>query len=185
MLREQLRTDYSEATLWSEEGRLQPSAAIIEMLEGAVEQYDFAVIILAKDDVVNIATGKTLKARDNCVFEAGLFMSAIGRKRCFLVNSVVQSDLPSDLGGIISVPFEEPSNLTDRLACARAMESVAGELKTIVQRDGPSPVSCASAALLRRRSVQEGAATLQRRRLGGRWCDRRVRHATLGGTRAG
>ena len=38
--------------MWSEEGRLQPGETIIEMLEGAAEQYDFAVVILAKDDVM-------------------------------------------------------------------------------------------------------------------------------------
>jgi hypothetical protein len=138
-LRDELRTEFCEANLWSEEGRLQPGETIIEMLEGAAEQYDFAIIILAKDDVMTGGKGETLKARDNCVFEAGLFMSAIGRKRCFLVNSVSQRDLPSDLNGIISIPFEEPENLTDRSACAQAIAKVAAQLKDVVQRDGPSP----------------------------------------------
>jgi hypothetical protein len=138
-LRDELRTEFCEATLWSEEGRLQPGETIIEMLEGAAEQYDFAAVILAKDDVMTGGKGETLKARDNCVFEAGLFMSAIGRKRCFLVNSVSQRDLPSDLNGIISIPFEEPANLTDRSACAEAIAKVAAQLKDVVQRDGPSP----------------------------------------------
>jgi predicted nucleotide-binding protein len=106
----------------------------MEMLEGAAEQFDFAVVILAKDDVMTGGKGETLKARDNCVFEAGLFMAAIGRKRCFLVNSVSQSDLPSDLNGIISIPFEEPANLSDRLACAQVIARVAANLNDIVQR---------------------------------------------------
>ena len=70
-LRDELRTEFCEATLWSEEGRLQPGAVIIEMLEGAAAKYDFAVVILAKDDVMIGGKGETLKARDNCVFEAG------------------------------------------------------------------------------------------------------------------
>jgi Predicted nucleotide-binding protein containing TIR-like domain len=137
-LRDELRTEFCEATLWSEEGRLRPGETIIEMLEGAAGQYDFAVIILAKDDVITGGQGEILKARDNCVFEAGLFMSAIGRKRCFLVNSVSQSDLPSDLNGIISIPFGEPANLQDRFECAQAIAKVAAHLKDIVQREGPS-----------------------------------------------
>jgi predicted nucleotide-binding protein len=40
------------------------------MLEGATAMYDFAVIILAKDDVMTVGQGEILKARDNCVFEA-------------------------------------------------------------------------------------------------------------------
>ena len=139
MLRDELSTEFCQATLWSEEGRLQPGSTIIEMLEGAAKQYDFAVIILAKDDVLTSGAGEVLKARDNCVYEAGLFMSAIGRKRCFLVNSVGQTDLPSDLGGVISIRFEEPSNLQDRKSCADAILKVAAQLKNIIQSDGPLP----------------------------------------------
>src|SRR5208337_2448458 len=91
------------------------------------------------DDVMTVGGGEARKARDNCVFEAGLFMSAIGRERCFLVNSVSPSDLPSDLGGIISTPFDEPADLTDRSACAKAIAGAAANLKDIIQRMGPRP----------------------------------------------
>ena len=37
-LRDELFTDFCQATLWSEEGRLQPGSTIIEMLEGAAKQ---------------------------------------------------------------------------------------------------------------------------------------------------
>ena len=138
MLRDQLRTDFCEPRLWSQESKLQSGTTIIEMLEGASEESDFAVIILAKDDVMTGGKGETLKARDNCVFEAGLFMAAIGRKRCFLVNSVNQDDLPSDLSGIISMRFEEPPDLTDRSACAEAVSGVASDMKDRMQLEGPS-----------------------------------------------
>jgi hypothetical protein len=137
-LRDELDTEFSQATLWKEESKTQAGSIIIEWLESVPKGYDFAVTFLSKDDVL-LTSGdrQNLKARDNCVFEAGLFMSAIGRKRCFLVNSVSQSDLPSDLGGIISIPFKEPPNLQDRRACALAILQVAGQLKDIVQRVGP------------------------------------------------
>ena len=48
------------------------------------------------------------KARDNCVFEAGFFFATLGPDRCFLVNGVRNIDLPSDLGGVVSLPFKEP-----------------------------------------------------------------------------
>jgi len=107
------------------------------MLEGATAMYDFAVIILAKDDVMTVGQGAILKARDNCVFEAGLFMSALGRKRCFLANSVSQKDLPSDLGGVTPISFDEPADLADRSLCAKAIAKVAAEVKDIIQREGP------------------------------------------------
>jgi len=137
-LRDELRTDFCEARLWSEEIRSEPGAAIIEMLEKATVKYDFAVIVLTKDDVLASQRGNTLKTRDNCIFEAGLFMSAIGRERCFLVTSVAQGDLPSDLGGIISKPFVEPPDLKDRGACAQAISRVVSEIKDAVFNKGCS-----------------------------------------------
>lgn len=138
-VRDELAMDFCQATVWTEAGRLQPGFTIIEMLEGAAKQYDFSVIILAKDDILTSGDRQVLKARDNCVFEAGLFMAAIGRKRCFLLNSVASQELPSDLGGIISIPFEEPTDLLDRQACAEAIRGAAAQLKDIVQKAGTFP----------------------------------------------
>jgi hypothetical protein len=139
-LRDELQTEYCEAILWAEEGRRQPGATIIEMLEHAAEKYDFAVIILAKDDVIVRNAGDAAKARDNCVFEAGLFIAHLTRERCFLVNSVNQQDLPSDLAGIISIPFTEPDRLYDRDACAEAVRKVSVDLKDSIQRLGRAAV---------------------------------------------
>ncbi len=133
-LRDELQTEFCEGVLWTEESRRKPGATIIEMLESAADRYDFAVIILAKDDVIVREKGDALKARDNCVFEAGLFVAYLKRERCFLVNSVDQRDLPSDLGGIISLPFIEPADLSDRQACAEAVRKVSGDIKNAVQR---------------------------------------------------
>ena len=84
-------------------------------------------------------------------------MAALGRERCFLVNSVEQSDLPSDLGGIISLPFKEPPNLDDREACAKAIAGVAAVLKDTVQREGTFG-SRAVADSFPRRSIRARAA---------------------------
>ena len=88
--------------------------------------------------MVTKVTEDKLKARDNCIFEAGFFSAVIGRERCFLVSSVQQSELPSDLSGIISIPFREPTDLTDRIACAQASSEVSMVLRDIVQREGRS-----------------------------------------------
>ena len=135
-LRDALQTEFCEGVLWAEESRRQPGATIIEMLENAAEKHDFAAIILARDDVISKEEGETLKARDNCVFEAGLFVAHLKRERCFLVNSVQQRDLPSDLAGIISLPFIEPKDLSNREACADSVRKVSGQIKDTIQRLG-------------------------------------------------
>lgn len=138
-LRDQLQTEFCEARLWSDDARSQSSAALLELLDNAAEQFDFAAIILAKDDVTVTETDDTLRARDTYGFQAGLFMAEIGRERTFLVNSIGESVLPSHLGGIIPVRFEEPPDLTDPNACTKAVASVAMFLKDKIKHQGRSP----------------------------------------------
>src|SRR5271166_1799946 len=84
--------------------------------------------------------------RDNCVFEAGLFMGVIGRNRCFFVSSAAKSELPSDLEGIIIFNFSEPNDLSNREACGNAIRSVSSNIKDSVQE-------------VRRQNTRRGAAT--------------------------
>jgi hypothetical protein len=136
-LRENLQTDYCEATLWSDEDRSQPSATIDEMLDRAILQYDFAAVILARDDIIirGRDDASARRSRDNCVFEAGLFMAALGRNRCYIINSVKNQDLPSDFGGMISIPFDEPANLTDTQACSQAITTAATVLLRTIKSE--------------------------------------------------
>ena len=136
-LRARLNVDYCEADLWTEVSENQAGKSILAMLKAATKEYDFALIILAKDDVFVSQAGETLKARDNCVFEAGLFMGAIGEDRCFLLSSVADRDLPSDLGGIIYLSFTEPPDLQDPEACKRSILSVSTRVETLVRKAGP------------------------------------------------
>jgi hypothetical protein len=136
-LRARLNEEYCEADLWSEISEGQAGKSILAMLKAATKAYDFALIILARDDVIVSQAGDTLKARDNCVFEAGLFMGAIGEDRCFLLSSVAAQDMPSDLGGIIYLPFTEPADLQDTEACKRAILSVSTRVEALVRKAGP------------------------------------------------
>lgn len=160
VLRSQLITDdFANATLRNEERNRRLGATTIQMLEGAAGKYDFAVVILARDDVLINEAGDALKARDDCVFEAGLFINALGRERCFLINSVEQRELPSDLAGVISLPFREPEpeKLADRDACTEAIRSVTAVLKDSVQRAGRMRNRELSAdELLERERLQSG-----------------------------
>ena len=138
-LRDELHKVDCETALWSDDARSQSSAALLELLDRAAEQFDFAAIILVRDDVKVTETDDPLRARDTYDFQAGLFMAKIGRERCFLVNSIGDSALPSHLGGIICIPFEEPADLTDLAACEKAVASVAAELKDKIAQQGNSP----------------------------------------------
>jgi hypothetical protein len=128
-----------ETALWSDDAKSQSSAALLDLLDRAAEQFDFAAIILVKDDVKITETDDPLRAWATYNFQAGLFMAKIGRERCFLVNSLGNPTLPSHLGGIICIPFEEPADLTDFAACEKAVATVAAKLKYKIGQQGSSP----------------------------------------------
>ncbi|QTD43793.1 nucleotide-binding protein [Ottowia testudinis] len=62
---------------------------------------DFAVFAFTPDDVATIRKQEEAIARDNVVFELGLFIGAIGKDRCYIVKPRgVEMHLPSDLLGM-------------------------------------------------------------------------------------
>jgi predicted nucleotide-binding protein len=138
-LRDELSANFSEATVWNDASQGQAGLMIIEMLENATREYDFAVLILTRDDVVFREGGDTEKrqARDNCIFEAGLFMGALGRQRCFLVSGVRADELPVDLRGIIYYALTEPADFESYSQCKQAIVLPSGKILEVVQKQGP------------------------------------------------
>ena len=81
-------TDFCEAYLWKDAIRANAGQTRIETLEQLAKKYDFAVIIFTKADIIANQPLANFSGRDNCVFEAGLFMGVVGRNRCFFLSSV-------------------------------------------------------------------------------------------------
>jgi hypothetical protein len=161
-LRTELNTDYCDPEVWADVSQRKMGYSILSMLKEATQEYDFAVIILSRDDVMETQLGNTRKARDNCVFEAGLFMGVIGELRCLLLSSVEETDLPSDLRGIIYQPFKEPSDLTDPDECRRAILTGATRILSAVRKPQPMgnrPLS-QTRLLERERSIHDGGELL-------------------------
>lgn len=83
----------------------------IERLSKALEEFDFAVLVITGEEFVMSGDAKQLKPRDNVLFELGLFMGRLGRHRAIMLyNEEQKAKLPSDLGGIHSATFLPPKN---------------------------------------------------------------------------
>jgi Predicted nucleotide-binding protein containing TIR-like domain len=81
------------------------SEATLETLVDKAHSFTHAILVLTPDDMVIKRADEVPAARDNVLFELGLFMGALGRKRTFIVaESSVR--LPSDLWGITTARFE-------------------------------------------------------------------------------
>lgn len=68
----------------------------------------FGVFVFSPDDVVKMRQQEHLAARDNVVFEFGLFVSRLGRRRTFFVLPSGKSSfhLPTDLTGVTGATYD-------------------------------------------------------------------------------
>jgi predicted nucleotide-binding protein len=87
-------------------GRVRPLGQHARTLAESLPEYDFATLVFTADDLVQKRDHATKAPRDNVIFELGLFMGALGRRRTFVVHSRTDSPmLPTDLAGITTATY--------------------------------------------------------------------------------
>lgn len=87
-------------TLWQSGTFRLGSTALDDLLTKSSEM-DFAVFVFTPDDVSEIRESTERIVRDNVVFELGLFIGAIGKTRCFIVQPrATDMHIPTDLIGV-------------------------------------------------------------------------------------
>lgn len=98
-----------ETELWTQ-GVFDPGGSTLESLVEAAPTYDFAVLIVTPDDTTMMRGRERSATRDNVIFELGLFIGRLGRKRVFMVyDRDNKPDLPSDLAGVTAVTYVQNS----------------------------------------------------------------------------
>lgn len=122
-----------EPRIWSD-GVFQCSRATIEDLMAATDQSDFAVLVLAADDVT-ISRGRRRAApRDNTIFELGLFMGALSRDRTYIVAPrPLDIKIPTDLLGVTLLTYQKKRGQS----IDSAIRPVTRDLMHLVDRHGP------------------------------------------------
>lgn len=108
------------ATVWPN-GVFWAGGYPLESLELAVSESDFGVAVALFEDIVETSRGaRNPTIRDNVLFELGMFMGRLGRRRSILVYPRHEGiKLPSDLHGLTPASFQP------------------GEAKTLAARIGP------------------------------------------------
>jgi hypothetical protein len=109
--------DYANATIWSQ-GIFRLSTYTIDELQETLDKSDFSVFIFSPDDTVEIRDERLASARDNVIFELGLSIGQLGKRRSFFILPEDNKDirLPTDLLGIISANYD--AERTDNLQAA-------------------------------------------------------------------
>jgi predicted nucleotide-binding protein len=115
----------AEVVLWND-GTFGLGGVILNTLQQQAADVDFAVVLFTADDAGNAP-------RDNCVFELGLFMGALGldSQRSLLLRTK-DSLLLSDLGGLVSaeLPSAKDKVREDELI-KRAVEQIKSSVKKL------------------------------------------------------
>ncbi len=96
----------ANCTMWTNAFEFNKSN--FDNLMAQVAFYDYAVLIATADDLVKSRGGETASARDNVLFEFGMFAGGLGRSRVFFVVEK-GIKIPTDLSGI-TLPFLPPAS---------------------------------------------------------------------------
>jgi len=105
-IQEQLRAT-ADCQIWTQ-GAFPPSGSTLDSLLNLISEHDFGIFVFSPDDRVNIRSKDLISARDNVIFEAGLFMGRYGRVNVFVVapENVPDFRIPTDLQGFTTVPYD-------------------------------------------------------------------------------
>ncbi len=127
----ELGHDY-HAEIWNQSDVWGLGTSTIEALEDAVNTYDAGIFVFTPDDELHTRGTVKAVARDNVLFELGLFIGKLTRFGAFVVHprggAIV---LPSDLSGV-TVATYDPALPTAQAAVGSACERVRRAMKKLM-----------------------------------------------------
>lgn len=97
--------DVVKVTVW-DKGVFGLSESTLDDLIRAVRNFDFATLVLTPDDLSESRGRKQFSARDNVLFECGLFFGGAGKERTFIVCDKKRVKIMSDLAGITLASYD-------------------------------------------------------------------------------
>jgi predicted nucleotide-binding protein len=120
----------AQVTPWSQ-GIFKLSKSALNSLTTELKNFDFGIFVLSPDDILQIRNEQFSVARDNVIFELGLFIGKLGAERCFIVvpRDCEDLHLPTDLTGFTPATYDakrDDNNWKAALsfACIEIKESI-------------------------------------------------------------
>lgn len=98
---------------------------VIEKLEAAIAQAEFGVVLATPDDEgyrIGHEDEKAFRARQNVVLELGMLLAQLGRQSvAILLKTQEKMEKPSDIQGLIYIPFKDDIFKEAGVTLAKAM----------------------------------------------------------------
>jgi hypothetical protein len=109
---QQLLSDEFSVVVWDQGTVFGLGQATLEALEAAVLEYQSGIFVFTPDDELTSRGDTRPVARDNVLFELGMFIGKLGRRRAFAIHPGAGTvTLPTDLNGITTASYrpDEPN----------------------------------------------------------------------------
>ncbi len=130
-----LLDQFCEVTIWSQ-GIFGLGEGTLESLVNVLDDFDFAALVLTPDDLLTSRNESSSAPRDNVLFELGLFMGALGRKRTFIIHDrSAKLKMPSDLAGVSAATYEPHSTGNLKSALGAAATRIEDQILKLGVRD--------------------------------------------------
>jgi hypothetical protein len=128
----ELLCDDARIELWTS-NTFKPSMYPLDALFDVVERCDYAVFVLAPDDIAISRNQQMAAPRDNVIFEAGFFIGRLGKQRTFLIyDEENEAKLPSDLKGLTLLSYSHKRYDENRKA---ALDPPANQIRSALKNE--------------------------------------------------
>lgn len=123
----------ADITVWSQ-GVFSLSVTPLDAITEALMASDFGIFVFSRDDETKMRGNVSDTVRDNVIFELGLFIGRLGKRRCFIVMpDNITLHIPTDLVGVTPAKY---SGSRDRAEIAAALGPASHEIRTAMKLQG-------------------------------------------------
>jgi hypothetical protein len=104
---QELLSDEFSVVVWDQGTVFGLGESTLEALEAAVLEYHYGIFVFTPDDHLSTRGQTKPVARDNVLFELGIFVGKLGRRKSFVLHPGRHGiELPSDLNGISTASYD-------------------------------------------------------------------------------
>jgi hypothetical protein len=123
----------ADITVWSQ-GVFSLSVTPLDSITEALNSSDFGIFVFSPDDETMMRGSVSDTVRDNVLFELGLFIGKLGKRRCFIVMpDNVELHIPTDLVGVTPAKY---SGIRDKAEIAASLGPACHEIRQAMKLQG-------------------------------------------------
>ncbi len=123
----------ADITVWSQ-GVFSLSITPLDSITEALNSSDFGIFVFSPDDETRMRGNVSNTVRDNVIFELGLFIGKLGKRRCFIVMpDNIDMHIPTDLVGVTPAKY---SGERDKTEIAAALGPACHEIRQAIKLQG-------------------------------------------------